>query len=428
MEIYILSIGLLIFLSYYFSALYEKTRVPDVLLLMIVGILAGPVAQLIRPDFFGDFGRVLTTLALIVILFEGGTTIDLKSLGASIGPTLLLTLSSFLVTAGMTTVFGATLLGLQWLPAMILGVILGGTSSAVVVPMVKGLNLRKPSGTILILESALTDVLCIVFTGALVDAYLKGEGANGKIAGSIVASLVFAVLIGVIGALLWLFAVARIGRFRRSMFSTVAAVLIGYGLAEILGYSGAITALSFGFTLTNYSSFRFDRIPLLQRIRFVVIHDHEKIFYGEIVFILKTFFFVFLGLSIRFDHILSFFAALLLVAMIYLARLFITRFVVSRKTPKKEAAMISVMAPKGLAAAVLAGIPLQRGVNGGEIIQNIVYDVVLLSIFVTAVIVPLIDKTSVRMIYDFIFRRFANDQDSVSKEEANGEERHQNNN
>ncbi len=409
MSMFILALGILIFLSYFFSSLFEKTKVPDVLLLMILGIVAGPLLGVMSPEFFGGFGNVLTTLALIVILFEGGTTIDLKTLGQSIGPTMIITLLTFIATMTVGFIFSLMILQLEMLPSLMLGAIIGGTSSAVVVPMVKGLNMKEPASTILILESAITDVLCIVLVAALIDTHQRGGGASGQIAGSIMASLVFAVVIGLIGGLGWLFVISKVDRFRSSMFSTVAAVLIGYGVAEQLGFSGAITALSFGFTLTNFKSFRFDHLPLMRKISFAVISEQEKSFYREIVFLLKTFFFLFLGLSIRFESILSFIAALGLVVIIYAARMVICRFTVSRKIQREEVSLMSIMVPKGLAAAVLAGMPLQAGVSGGDVIRDVVFAVVLISIVLTAMLVPLVDKTRLQALYYKFFSSFAQD-------------------
>jgi len=47
------------------------------------------------------------------------------------------------------------------------------------------------------------------------------------------------------------------------------------------------------------------------------------------------------------------------------------------------------MIPKGLAAAVLAGIPLQKGIAGGQIIQDLTYSIILISILITSVMIPL---------------------------------------
>jgi hypothetical protein len=60
------------------------------------------------------------------------------------------------------------------------------------------------------------------------------------------------------------------------------------------------------------------------------------------------------------------------------------------------------MVPKGLAAVVLASIPLQQGVIGGELIKNITYGVVLISIVITSLLVFLIEKTRLSDLYSWI--------------------------
>ena len=76
----LLGIGLLVFLAHFFAALFARTRVPDVLLLMVLGIVLGPVTHLLAPDDFGKVGPVLSNLACLVILFESGLTLDLTIL------------------------------------------------------------------------------------------------------------------------------------------------------------------------------------------------------------------------------------------------------------------------------------------------------------------------------------------------------------
>jgi NhaP-type Na+/H+ or K+/H+ antiporter len=70
---------------------------------------------------------------------------------------------------------------------------------------------------------------------------------------------------------------------------------------------------------------------------------------------------------------------------------------------------MAVMAPRGLAAAVLASLPLQQGIAGGDLIQNSTYAVVLFSILFTSVLVFLQDKTFVGAIYRWMFKGFADD-------------------
>src|SRR6201996_4092560 len=91
----ILVVGALVFVAHAFTGLFSRTRVPDVLLLTIIGILLGPVLHLVTPENFGAVGPVFATVTLVIILFEAGLSLDLKVLRGSIRTTLTLTLTTF---------------------------------------------------------------------------------------------------------------------------------------------------------------------------------------------------------------------------------------------------------------------------------------------------------------------------------------------
>ena len=105
----ILFIGIILILGRVFSSLFEKTRLPDVLPLMVLGMLLGPVGGLVRPDMFGQAGQIFTTLALIVVLFHSGLEFRLLSLRGAAGHGLFLTTVGFvletLVIAWVVRVF-----------------------------------------------------------------------------------------------------------------------------------------------------------------------------------------------------------------------------------------------------------------------------------------------------------------------------------
>jgi len=80
-----------------------------------------------------------------------------------------------------------------------------------------------------------------------------------------------------------------------------------------------------------------------------------------------------------------------------------TRLSLKSSLPLKDMSIVAVMVPKGLAAVVLASLPLQQGIPGGELIQNLTYGVVLLSIVLTSFLVMLIDKAKFYTIYGWFF-------------------------
>lgn len=403
----ILVIGLMVFFSHFLSLQFRKTNIPDVLVLMLMGILIGPILGVVTPSDFGRVGPLIATIALVVILFEGGTSLDLGVLSKSLRATGLLAIISFMLTSIIVAAIGMLALDLTLLPAVMLGATLGSTSSAVVIPMVNALHLSEKPSTVLVLESAMTDVLSIVAVFALLQIYTQGGVEPGKLIGSVLAALIFAMVIGVVGGIGWLLVLGRVRDFPNTISSTLAYVFILYGLTEFLGFSGAIAALALGVTLTNFEKFGLQRITNVDR-KLVPLNETDLTFYREAVFLLKTYFFVYLGISIHFGSAIQAYTGIAMVLTTYVMRLVLTRHVLRDDSYSlRDAAITSMMAPKGLAAAVLATLPLQFDVVGGETIRDATYMVVLISISLTAVLVMLYPKRFTQSIYSRILNKTA---------------------
>ena len=393
----ILYLGFLYFLSHFFSWVFERSRIPDVLLLIILGLILGPtIMGVVNPSDFGKVGPVMTTVALTVILFESGTSLKLSALKSAAGPTLSIGLLTFVVTVLLTAAVGF-LVGLSALEAILLGSILGGTSAAVVIPLVNSLGMDESPKTVLILESAITDVLCIILSFSLIGALEKGSVEINTMLQGIGASLGVAALLGIAAGVLWLQAWKVVHRFPNSTFTTIAYAFVVYGFVDSIGFSGAIGALTLGLTIANSKQFGAAESPL---------SPTERRFYGEIVFILKTFFFVYLGICMEFSQPLLVVVAVLAIVIVYFGRLGITRIVLSKKVSRPDAVLTSIMIPKGLAAAVLASVPaqMQNPPPGASKIQAITFAGVFISILLTAVMIPALKTKAVSGFYDRFFK------------------------
>lgn len=176
------------------------------------------------------------------------------------------------------------------------------------------------------------------------------------------------------------------------MFLTPAFVLVIFSIAELLGYSGAIAALDFGIVLGNIQSFSLSALQELLRGQAMRLNQAEEAFFSEIVFLLKTFFFVYIGLSIRLTDLALLAIGVGIVGVLFLVRVPVVRMALGRIARGMDGALAAVMIPKGLAAAVLASLPAQAEVAGGAIIQDVVYAVILLSIVGTALLTFLLEK------------------------------------
>jgi potassium/hydrogen antiporter len=400
----IVFVGITIFLSHYFASLSARTKVPDVLWLFTIGLLLGPIGGIVSLSNFGAVGPVFTTITLVFILFESGIDQRLEPLINSLGGTARITTYNFfgscLVAAGITYFY--TDLGV--LRSLMLGSIVGGTSSAVITTLIKQYQMTERSSTILVLESAFSDVYTLAIPLTLLSAYKIGRVDVAFVTGQMIAAFLLAAMLGIAGAFLWSILLNRMRTLQNTVFTTPAFVFIIYGIVEILNYSGPIAALSFGITLGNIDVLG---PPIMKNVisrKPISLTDHERAFFSEAVFLLRTFFFVYIGISVRLQDWWMLLLGAIITCALFLVRIPIVRMAVPSDTPLKDAAFMATMIPKGLGAAVLASLPAQQGIPGGEIIQSVVFSIILCSTLFTTILTFLVDKTWLSNVYEWIFR------------------------
>ena len=396
-------IGFLIFAAHLFTEIFSRKRIPDVLLLMIIGLFLGPIFHIIDAEKMGSIGSIFSQITLIVLLFESGTKLSFNTLINSLKGTTMLTLINFFVTFFVIGISGWCILKLNPAVSFMLGAILGGTSSAVIIPIVGKINISEKSKTILILESAFSDVLCIVFALAILESLNVGKLQVGSIFGQVFSSFVLATLIGLAAALFWTMILDKIRHIDNSIFTTPAFVFIIYGINEILGYSGAIAALAFGIGIANaYDVFNLfnkneNRKPKWLKKMPTVLNETEKTLFSELVFLMKTFFFIYIGVSIQLNNIASILTGLAIAILIFILRIPIVRISIPSKSTDindTDLVYMSVLVPKGLAAAVLAIVVSQTMLPGTENVSNIVFSVILFSITFSSILIPLVERSA----------------------------------
>jgi len=402
-------IGVLIILGHILSELFTRTKIPDLLFLLIIGLVLGPVLGLVTPEMFGILGPIFSTVSLIVILFEGGLNLRIEAIRSTFKECSRLTLLNFCGAIGVTTFVVLVVAGSDLLTAFMLAIIVAGTSPSVVIPLIRQLGLKESSQTILSIESALTDVLSIVLLLIALQAYQLHKFSFWQASETLVGSFVIAILVGIAGGVAWSVIRKKIAFFNK-IFAIPAFIFILYGFIEMIGFSGAVAALVFGITLGNLTYFKGIFAPVIDlNVRQIELTETEKSFFGEIVFLLRTFFFIYIGLSIQFDNSKIFALGLLVTLLLYLIRIPAVWFSIPKSTPAWDVSVMAVMIPKGLATAVLASMPLQQGYPDGMFIQEATYAIVLFSIVINSLLIILIDKTAFSRMYRRIFARFGDE-------------------
>jgi len=422
-------IGLLIFTAHLFSEIFSRKRIPDVLFLIIIGLLIGPVFHWISPESLGNAGSLFSGITLVTILFESGTQLRFAALKDSFGGALKLTALNFVLSALVVWLVGWLVLGISPVISMILGCVLGGTASAVVIPIVRQLRMSEKPAIMLILEAAIGNVFSIVLALALMQAIKSKHLEFGAILGNIFSSFILATVMGLFGAIFWALILDRIRNIKYSILTTPAFVFIIYGINEWMGFSGAIAALAFGIGLANIDAIYNAWLKKFIKKVPVNLNETERSLFSELVLLLKTFFFIYVGISIQLNQWQPIVIGLGISFLLFIIRIPAVRFAVSKREgiPDKELAFMSALNPKGLTAAVLATQALIYipDIEVAMFVRNIVFSVILFSIVINSILIPLIDrKKGIYHFYGIMLSFNQKMKNIVSKTKQDGEEWH----
>ena len=413
-------VGLLIFAAHLFTSLFSKRRIPDVLFLIIIGLVIGPILHWITPEMLGGVGRIFTGITLVLILFQSGLQLSFNSIVSSFKSTALLTFANYIATTVIIWLIGWLVFSINPLVSIMLGTILGNTASAVVGPLVEHLHMTEKSRAIIVLEAALGSVLSIVLALAILKAIELGKVDVGSIIGQIFSSFVLSIIMGILGAIFWAFILDKVRLIKNSILTTPAFVFIIYGINEWMGYSGAIAALSFGICLANIERIYGSWLKRIIKKEPTQLNETEKSLFSEITLLLKTFFFIFVGISIQLNEFKPIIIGLGITVVIYIMRIFVVRFSILKKynIPNIDKIYMAVLNPKGLTAAVIATTAAEI-VPHGVAIKNIVFSVILFSIVITSILVPLVEKKeSVNKFYLRLLGLKNEENDTIEEEKA----------
>ncbi len=382
-------LGGLLVIAFTANRLFSWTRVPDVVVLMAAGVVLGPLLHLAKPAQFVEITHAFGTLALLLILFEGGLELNIRETIRHFPGGLVFGVLSYGFTfllIGIVAHFG---LNLSYSNAALVGAVLGCTSSTVILPVLQQLGAREPVKVILLIESTLGDVLGVLTVGLLLDVR-SGATTGGGDAMRVLAIQIFIPLASafVVG-FLWTRLLPHLTDQRFWQVLTFAIVLLIYSVTESLHGNGLLAVLGFGLTLSNLptkknavteSGFWFT-----PRIK-----PHEKIlsFHSELSFLVRTFFFVLIGVVVD----LSGLGKLWIVIPGILAAIFVSRWLAVmssswswREVRPDERELMSWIFPRGLITIVLALQVLEAVDTGLSFLSGLAFVAILFTNFLVIV-------------------------------------------
>ncbi|MHC4123522.1 MAG: cation:proton antiporter domain-containing protein [Planctomycetota bacterium] len=258
---FILIIGIAIFTGTVGARIFQRLRIPQILGYLAIGIILGPVLNVISSDTLDNFQLFnLFALGIIGFLIGGELKRDIfVKFGRQVIAILLFEgLTAFLLVGGM--VFLLMLQFYNWQIALSVGVLLGAicaaTDPASTVNVLWEYKTRGPITTMLTAVVALDDALALLLyiTSVGLAGVLTGQQGNGEFLGIVLESFkeIFGSLIlGIVLSLVLRWIVKKIDDNEKILVFTIACILLSIGLAEYLHFDVILTSMALGVALIN---------------------------------------------------------------------------------------------------------------------------------------------------------------------------------
>jgi len=377
-------VGILLIIGFLADYLFRKTSIPDILILISLGYVIGPVLHIVEPSELAPASQIIAILALVIILFEGGLNLDFDKILPSAPRAIMLVLLGSGTSMAATAAFFYYLLHWELLSSLLLGAIVSGTSPSIVIPLISRARVTGEVSTLLSVESALNGALVIVISLVVLGIMTTDTADNAlSIAGQAISiRFSLGIVLGAAAGIMWLWLLSLLEGEAYDDILTLAVVFLLYFIVESINGSGVIFALVFGLILGNGV-----RMARLLRIRRTVeTTEIMKKFHSQMSFFIKTFFFIYLGLIVTFDEpvliILCFALSLVLLFSRYLAVLISC---LGNRTLLADSGLLTTMLPRGLSAAVLAQIVVASNVPNASVYPNMIIAVILITVIISAI-------------------------------------------
>lgn len=368
-----------------------RVRIPSILLLLLAGILAGPVTGFLDPDeLLGDVFFPTVSVSVAIILFEGGLNLkiaELRKIGAVIRN--LVTIGALVTWAG-GTMAAVILLDLDFPLALLLGAVLVVSGPTVIIPLLRSVRPSGNTSRILRWEGIVIDPIGALLAVLVFEAILSGGFAEitTLALGGILRTVLIGGSIGVAAALLLLFLLQRywIPDFLQETVSLMF-VIASFAASNVLQpESGLLAATVMGIVLVNQK-----RIPIIHIVEF---KENLRVLLIAILFILLS-----SRLKVADVGAITMNSVVFLLVLIFIIRpLAVFVSTVGSALEFKEKLFLSVVSPRGIVAASVSSIFALRLSEAGYVQAESIVPITFLVIIGTVSLSGLISLPLARIL------------------------------
>lgn len=367
----ILLVSVLLLFGIISSKLSARLGLPVLVLFLIVGMLAGEqgLGGIVFDN--AEVAHALGSLALALILFDGGLQTPFSSIKQVYKPASILATLGVLITAVMTGIAACYILDRPLLEGLLIGAIVGSTDAAAVFSLLRnaGVHINKRLKATLEIESASNDPMAIFLTIGLLEVLVNGIELSTGLLTLFIAQMGIGAVVGLTLGYLSLKLINRIHLSTTGLYPVLvtACGLLSFGVAANLGGSGFLAVFITGVIIGN-SRFVFQRDTFL--------------FNDGLAWLSQITMFVMLGLLVTPSSLMDVWLEGLAIAVVLtlIARpLAVIPTLSLFKFNWREMSLVSWVGLRGSVPIILAIFPMIYGLEGAPLIFNVVFFVVLIS-------------------------------------------------
>jgi len=346
---------------------------PLLLVFLLLGMLAGEGGP--GGIKFDDVGAAYTvgSIALALILFDGGLRTRLASLRNVLAPAVTLATVGVLITALLTAPVAKFVLGIGWIPALLMGAMVASTDAAAVFFLInaRGLRLRPRVRAVLEVESGTNDPFAVFLALLLVEILLVGDQSWSHAAATFLRDAILGCVIGLAGGQVIALVLNRLvlAQGLHAPFVAVSALVV-FAFANAVHTSGFLAVYLAGLVVGNKQT---------------RAHNSVVVFLDAVTWLAQIVMFVLLGL-LAWPHRLAYSLfgaiAIALVLMLVARPVTVLLCLWPFKFHWNEKIFISWVGLRGAVGIFLASIPMLVGLPGAYLYFDVVFVVVLSSLLV----------------------------------------------
>jgi cell volume regulation protein A len=369
----ILVAGALFFSSIVATLISARLGAPLLLIFLVIGMLAGEDGLLGIKFGNPDVALLIGSIALVIILFDGGMRTHPDRVRVVLAPAAVLATLGVVLTCGILGVAASYLFNLTLLEGLLLGAILSSTDAAAVFSIFQsaGLNIKERVASTLEIESGSNDPMAVMLTFTLVGVLAGQSELNWSLSTVFFQQAVVGAAVGY-GAGRFFVLLCRKLPLSAAFFPLLAVsyALLIYGLTNQFGGSGFLAVYLMGFLIGNA------RLPQIQQI--LRMHD-------GLAWLSQIIMFLMLGLLVTPSKLMEYAipALILALVMIFIARpIAVFLSLVPFHFPKKDQVFISWVGLRGAVPIILALFPWLAGVPNKDLYFNVAFFVVIVSLLI----------------------------------------------